>query len=132
MTQTPPEQLPQHMFQAAVDFAIIGIKTLVMVNGAAVIALLTFVGQVWANDQHNGSVMAKILFWPLLFFLTGLILAVITTLLGYVTQMITTERGGGTIPPAAMRLRVIAIAASIFSVVAFAAGAIATAVGIAG
>lgn len=127
-----PEQLPEHMFRAAVDFAIIGIKTLVMVNGAAVIALLTFVGQVWANDQHNGSAMAKILFWPLLFFLAGLILAVVTTLLAYVTQMITTERGGGVIPPAAMRLRVFAIIASGLSVAAFTAGAVLTAVGIAG
>jgi hypothetical protein len=120
------------MFRAAVDFAIIGIKTLVMINGAAVIALLTFVGQVWANDQHNGSAMAKILFWPLLFFLAGLILAVVTTLLAYVTQMITTERGGGTIPLAAMRLRVFAIIASGLSVAAFTAGAVLTAVGIAG
>lgn len=127
-----PEQLPEHMFRAAVDFAIIGIKTLVMVNGAAVIALLTFVGQVWANDQHNGSAMAKILFWPLLFFLAGLIMAVVTTLLAYVTQMITTERGGGVIPPQAMRLRVIAIIASGLSVAAFTAGAVLTAVGIAG
>ncbi len=70
-----------HMFQAAVEFVITGIRTLVLLNGAAVISLLPFVGQVWANDQRNGSAMAHILFWPLLLFLTGLVLAVTTTLL---------------------------------------------------
>ncbi len=43
--------------------------------------------------------MAKILFWSLLFFLTDLVLAVVTCLLAYLTQMLTTERCGGTIPP---------------------------------
>ena len=128
----PPDEFPQHMFEAAVEFAILAIRTLILVNGAAVIALLTFVGQVWANDQHNGSAMAKILFWPLLFFLTGLILAVVTCLLAYLTQMITTERGGGTIPPASKRLRLVAIAASMLSISAFTAGAVLTATGVAG
>ena len=128
----PPDDFPQHMFEAAVEFAILAIRTLILVNGAAVIALLSFVGQVWANDQHNGSNMAHILFWPLLSFLMGLVMAVITTLLAYLTQMITTERGGGKIPPESKRLRLFAIFASFLSVTGFAAGAVLTAVGIAG
>jgi uncharacterized membrane protein len=103
MSQEPGE-FPQHMFEAAVEFAVLAIRTLVLVNGAAVIALLTFVGQVWANDQHNGSAMAHILFWPLMFFLLGLVLAVVTTLLAYLTQMLTTEHGGGVIPPVSKTL----------------------------
>lgn len=128
--ETPP--LLEHMFQAAVEFAITGIRTLVLVNGAAVISLLTFVGQVWAHDQQNGSAMARILFWPLLLFLTGLVMAVATTLLAYVTQMITTESGFAKIPPKAKKLRMAAITASILSLVAFTTAAILTAVGIAG
>ena len=58
----PPDDFPQPMFEAAVEFAVLTLRTLVLVNGAAVIALLTFVGQVWAHDQHNGSAMAHILF----------------------------------------------------------------------
>jgi len=136
MTDTPPDsnggEFPQHMFEAAVEFAVLAIRTLVLVNGAAVIALLTFVGQVWANDQHNGSAMAHILFWPLMFFLSGLVLAVITTLLAYLTQMLTTEHGGGVIPPVSKKLRRFAIVSAILSVMAFAAGAVSTAIGIAG
>ena len=128
----PPDDFPQHMFEAAVEFAILAIRTLILVNGAAVIALLTFVGQVWANDQHNGSHMAHILFWPLLCFLMGLVMAVVTTLLAYLTQMITTEHGGGRIPPRSKKLRLIAIITSFLSVTGFAAGAVLTAVGIAG
>ncbi len=131
MTQEP-QPLLEHMFQAAVEFAITGIRTLVLVNGAAVISLLTFVGQVWANDQKNGSAMAHILFWPLLLFLTGLVLAVATTLLAYVTQMITTETGAAVVPLAAKRLRRVAIATSILSLVAFTAASVLTALGIAG
>ena len=128
----PPDDFPQHMFEAAVEFAILAIRTMNLVNGAAVIALLTFVGQVWANDQHNGSAMAHILFWPLICFLTGLVMAVVTTLLAYLTQMITTEHGGGRIPPQSKRLRLFAIIASGLSVTGFAAGAVLTPVGIAG
>lgn len=76
--------------------------------------------------------MAKILFWSLLFFLTDLVLAVVTCLLAYLTQMLTTERGGGTIPPASKRLRLVAIAASMLSISAFTAGAVLTATGVAG
>jgi hypothetical protein len=128
----PPDDFPLHMFEAAVEFAILALRTLVLVNGAAVIALLTFVGQVWANDQHNGSNMAHILFWPLMFFLAGLILAVTTTLLAYVTQMITTEHGSGLIPLRSKRLRLVAIMTAWLSLMAFAAGAVTTATGIAG
>lgn len=127
-----PGEFPQHMFEAAVEFAVLAIRTLVLVNGAAVIALLTFVGQVWANDQYNGSAMAHILFWPLMFFLAGLVLAVVTTLLAYLTQMLTTEHGGGSIPPVSKKLRRFAIVSAILSLMAFAAGAVSTAVGIAG
>ena len=63
---TPMNVTDEASVKAAVEFAVLTIRTLILVNGAAVIALLTFVGQVWANDQHNGSAMAKILFWPLL------------------------------------------------------------------
>lgn len=128
----PPDDFPQHMFEAAVEFAILAIRTLILINGAAVIALLTFVGQVWANDQQNGSAMAHTLFWPLLFFLAGLILAVITCLLAYITQMITTEHGGGAIPPLSKKVRLFAIMTSLFSITAFTAGAVLTATGIAG
>jgi hypothetical protein len=128
----PPDDFPQHMFEAAVEFAILAIRTLILINGAAVIALLTFVGQVWANDQHNGSAMAHILFWPLLFFLAGLILAVITCLLAYITQMITTEHGAGAIPPLSKKVRLFAIMASVLSIAAFSAGAVLTATGVAG
>jgi hypothetical protein len=128
----PPDDFPQHMFEAAVEFAVLALRTLVLVNGAAVIALLTFVGQVWANDQHNGSAMAHILFWPLMLFLVGLIMAVTATILGYITQMLTTEHGGGTIPPVSKKVRRFAIASAVLSLIGFTAGAVTTAVGIAG
>ena len=128
----PPDDFPQHMFEAAVEFAILAIRTLILINGAAVIALLTFVGQVWANDQHNGSAMAHILFWPLLFFLIGVIMAVTTTLLAYITQMLTTEHGRGTIPAISKRVRIFAILSAVLSLMSFTAGAVTTAVGIAG
>ena len=128
----PPDEFPQAMFEAVVEFAVLALRTLVLVNGAAVIALLTFVGKVWANDQRNGSGMAHILFWPLIFFLSGLIMALVATILAYITQMITTEHGGGTIPAISKKVRRFAILAAVLSVVCFATGSIATALGIAG
>jgi hypothetical protein len=135
MAEAPDSQtgdFPQHMFEAAVEFAILAIRTLILINGAAVIALLTFVGQVWANDQHTGSAMAKVLFWPLLFFLIGVIMAVTTTLLAYITQMLTTEHGRGAIPVISKRVRIFAILSALLSLMSFTAGAVMTAVGIAG
>jgi len=37
----PPDEFPQHIFEAAAEFAILAIRTLILVNGAAVIALMT-------------------------------------------------------------------------------------------
>lgn len=128
----PPDDFPQHMFEAAVEFAVLALRTLVLVNGAAVIALLTFVGQVWANDRHNGSSMAHILFWPLMFFLLGVIFAVTAIILAYITQMLTTEHGGGAIPPISKKVRVFAILSAMLSVTGFSTGAVTTALGIAG
>lgn len=128
----PPDEFPQAMFEAAVEFAVLALRTLVLVNGAAVIALLTFVGQVWANDQRNGSSMAHILFWPLIFFLSGLIMALVAIILAYITQMLTTEHGAGTIPAISKKVRRFAILAAVLSVLSFAAGAVSTALGIAG
>ena len=67
-----------------------------------------------------------------LFFLIGLIMAVIATLLAYITQMLTTEHGGGVIPPVSKRVRRFAILSAFLSLAGFATGAVATAVGIAG
>jgi hypothetical protein len=47
------------MFKGIIAFATLAIKSLILVNGAAVIALLTLLGHLWAADI-NGSTAIKL------------------------------------------------------------------------
>ena len=65
-------------------------------------------------------------------FLAGLIMAVTATILAYITQMLTTEHGSGTIPPVSKKVRIFAILSAVLSLAGFSTGAVTTALGIAG
>ena len=119
------------LLRATIDFALIALKTLVLVNGA-IVGIMTFVGHVWAEHPASGSALAKALFWPLASFLAGLVVALFTIFLAYVTQIIITEVAGGQRHLGATRLRVTAILFGLGSLVFFAIGCITALLAIAG
>lgn len=99
-----------HLFRATIEFALLALRTIVLVNGAAVIGIMTFVGHVWAADATAGANLAHRLFWPLSGFLGGLTVALVTTVMAYLTQVIITELSPDRMIPLAVWMRIATIA----------------------
>ena len=75
-------RMREYGHKAAADFGLHGLKTLVLVNGGALIALVTFLQTIWKDMTVYGEKAG----YALVFFSLGIILALIATLCGYVTM----------------------------------------------
>lgn len=67
--------------RAVVDLALMGLKSLLLVNGGALIAMLTFLGNVQTEFAHPW-----LLWFSFATFVSGLVLALVATILGYFAQ----------------------------------------------
>jgi hypothetical protein len=76
------------MFNSVIGFAQVALKTSLLVNGAASIALLTFIGNIWTKTQT--AAVAKALSSSLALFAVGALAAALATVTTYITQW-----GGG-------------------------------------
>lgn len=76
-------------FKAVVQFASTAIKTLLLVNGGAVIAMLALLGNLWTKES-NGQVVAQrvagLLQVPMSLFVAGLVAAAMTAAGAYLSQ----------------------------------------------
>jgi len=72
------------MFNAVIGFAQAALKTSLIVNGAAAIALLTFIGNIWTKTQTAN--VAHSLSSALVFFCVGTLAAAVSTVTTYITQ----------------------------------------------
>ncbi len=72
------------MFNSVIGFAQAALKTSLLSNGAATIALLTFIGNIWTRTQT--AEVAKALTFSLAMFAIGTLLAAMATATTYVTQ----------------------------------------------
>ena len=61
------------------------IKPLYLPNGGSVVALLAFIGRIWADDNNNQQIMSEMAD-AIFCFVVGLILAAVTTFAGYLQQ----------------------------------------------
>lgn len=69
-------------FKSLVTLATEGLKTLVLINGGAVVALLAYLGQV-----HGDSDLGHRVAWPMILFATGLVAAGTAFGTAYMTQL---------------------------------------------
>ncbi|CAG0950818.1 hypothetical protein RHDC4_00065 [Rhodocyclaceae bacterium] len=72
------------MFKSVIGFAQVALKTSLLVNGAASIALLTFIGNIWTKTQT--AAVAKALSSSLALFAVGALAAALATVTTYITQ----------------------------------------------
>lgn len=72
------------MFNSVIGFAQAALKTCLLVNGAATIALLTFIGNIWTKTQTPA--VAQALSSSLALFAVGALLAAVATATTYITQ----------------------------------------------
>ena len=72
------------MFNAVIGFSQAALKTSLLVNGAAAIALLTFIGNIWSKVQT--AEVALSLSTALALFCIGALAAAVSTVTTYITQ----------------------------------------------
>ena len=75
------------MFSGIIEFAVVAIKGIVLVNGAAAIAVLAFLGSIWAGNAKEGREAAIKLAPALEWFVWGVGLGVLTAGLAYLAQV---------------------------------------------
>ncbi|MEP4378358.1 MAG: hypothetical protein ABJ215_03360 [Alphaproteobacteria bacterium] len=90
--------------QAAVDIGLVSIRSAILINGGAIVALLAFVGQLWTNQQSEIPGVLPVTAW----FVFGLISGCVAAGFAYFFQTLTTQvyqhafdvlRGNGTQRP---------------------------------
>ncbi len=111
------------MFKAVVTFATLAIKSIIVVNGAAVIALLAFLGNIW--DKNGSAAIITAAGSSLGHFVYGLICGVATAAFSYLAQVVFAEvqRGPSGRVLSGEVLRVVAVTLAIAGLVFFALGA---------
>jgi hypothetical protein len=107
-------------FEAQLAFAHNGIKHLILINGAAVIALLAFLGH--DNAVGGGAASVRKLAHAMIWFGSGVAAGAVSELLAYIFQ--TVEREAHHRIRLRVLLRVFAIGAAIAGVVCFVIGSL--------
>lgn len=74
------------MFRAVIDFALITIRSLILVNGGAIIGILSFAGNLWGRSGNDAATTAVAIAPALTFFVVGLSCALLTAGCAYVSQ----------------------------------------------
>ena len=104
--------------KGVLEFSYILIRSLILVNGGAIIAILTLVGTAWQKETLVIAVLPNILY-----FNTGIILALACCLTAYCMQVIVTEYFTSKFMlTIAGFLRLLAIIFAMISIAAFAFG----------
>lgn len=75
--------------KGVLEFSYISIKSLILINGGAIVALLTLMGTIWKDGTEKKLV--ECVLPNLMYFNVGIILAVLSCLLAYIFQVLVTE-----------------------------------------
>jgi hypothetical protein len=115
-------------FRATIEFALLVIRSLVLVNGGAAIGVITYLGHLWSKTPESALASAMVVQHGLYAFVAGLALALLTAGCSYIAQALYSEldRHGGKTSPAASkgnRWRYAGVACAALSLGAFIAGA---------
>ena len=68
-------------YRSMISISVEGFKTLLLINGGAIVAMLAYLGQ-----SSKGTETAKHMFYPLLFYIAGIVLTVLALMCSYATQ----------------------------------------------
>jgi hypothetical protein len=112
------------MFKVIIDFALLAIRSLIIVNGGAIVGVVSFTGNLWSRDNSAAKAAAQALGPTLGWFIAGLSCALLTAGISYMSQVAFAEmKSQKPAQVAGNVLRVIAMLAAIASLVCFVTGA---------
>ena len=80
-----------HSFSAVIDFVTLSIKSLLLFNGGAIIALLTFYGNVLSKSDTAKLISAHNLSNAIGFYIIGVGAGLLCSMSAYFTQVLFTE-----------------------------------------
>lgn len=73
-------------YDAAVEFAKVALNAVFLANGGGIVGILTFIGSVWRGDQAGAALLAENMKTAVLFFIFGIVLALLATGFAYLAQ----------------------------------------------
>jgi hypothetical protein len=109
--------------KAGADFAILAIRTLNLASGGALLAILTFLGNLWGKGSDVATPVANGLSLAIWGFAIALVLSLVTAMGGYASalaQMYRLTKPNSSLGRFAFEIRWIAIAVGVLAVIAFA------------
>jgi uncharacterized BrkB/YihY/UPF0761 family membrane protein len=125
--QSLKEQQLVKQQEAGTQFAQLAIRSLILVSGGSVIAILTFLGNLWTKDDALARMTAQHLQRSLVLLVVALVASVVTAVLGYVSalaQVYRLTKPRSFLGRNAFLLRLVAITCGLLATGIFAAGAI--------
>jgi hypothetical protein len=75
------------MFKAIIDFALVTIRSLILVNGGAIIGIVSFTGNLWGHNGPAAKATAQAITPAVGWFVGGLAAALLTSGLSYIAQV---------------------------------------------
>ena len=124
----------EYNLSEAFNLARDALKSLILVNGGAVVALLTFYGSLIKDDFDNFEGAKCFAFAGLACFAGGLVCAILASIFAYLTQLMWGQAIDDSLETqreaSAERYHVIAMGIAVLSAGAFAAGAVLTGLGL--
>jgi hypothetical protein len=121
--------------EAGAQFAQLAIRSLILVSGGSVIAILTFLGNLWTKDDALARLTAQHLQHSLVLLVVALVASVVTAVLGYVSalaQVYRLTKAHSFLGRNALWIRIAAIFCGLLATIIFALGAIKASLDLAG
>lgn len=116
--------LSQSMIAVGASYANGAMGSLLLVNGGSVVAILTFIGNLWSKNEASAIQIASRVAASVKFFVWGLTAALLALGIAYLSQVVMLEHRRATWGRwAGEALRLLACIAAIASLVAFGRGA---------
>jgi hypothetical protein len=115
------------VFKAVTEFAGITIRSLILVNGGAIIGILTFLGHLWNRDSPAAKATAQGISPALSWLIAGLTLALLTAGASYISQVLFSEwrdANNQVIPTPGNVARFVAVGCAAISLACFIMGAL--------
>ncbi len=87
MTAQSEREIDQAMLRGIIEFALAALKGITLINGAAAIAILAFLGNIWDPDQAGAKMAAALIKPAMQSFVVGTAAGVFAIALSYLAQV---------------------------------------------
>jgi len=109
------------MMRGVIEFALAALKGIILINGAAAIAILAFLGNIWDPGHEGANVVVSLIKPAMLSFVVGTTAGIVASASSYLSQMFFLEVKNKWLGAC---FRILAVLVAIGGIVAFGLGAV--------